>query len=386
TVGRRVLMVLVGIALMTPVFAPAAVGVEADDEPTATVVVLVDLSGSLRQRDIADEIRAAGVMNTVPGIDLYVIGFASEGSLPATVVVCEPGDDLTECTAALGPRSNSQGNDTDHAAALEAAAEVLGPAGSDDSPPRIVLLLTDGEFDPSGSGNPTADELAGLSDALDSLRASDTSVWPLGFGRATKAELDALAVAAPGSCKEARGVLVSGSEEIPTALSKIIGQANCAETVRGDQLVVRPDTGLVVVTYGEDELPDATVTVLTDSRDRGTFDCVFDDVAGVWTCEIPTESLGAGKWKLEPPPRQYPTPYQQQATTPETTTTTVTTPSTTTSSIAETTTTQPLPSTTVATEAVSASGESGGFPWAVIVLGLIGLAGVGGAALWSRRN
>ncbi|MEN8240184.1 MAG: hypothetical protein ABFR53_13400, partial [Actinomycetota bacterium] len=52
TVGRRVLLMLVGIALMTPVFAPAAVGVEADDEPTATVVVLVDLSGSLRERDI----------------------------------------------------------------------------------------------------------------------------------------------------------------------------------------------------------------------------------------------------------------------------------------------------------------------------------------------
>jgi hypothetical protein len=348
--------------------------------------VLVDLSGSLRQRDIADEIRAVGVMNTVPGIDLYVIGFASDGTLPATVVVCEPDDDLNQCTQALTARSNAQGNDTDHAAALEAAAEVLGPAGPDGSSPRIVLFLTDGEYDPSGSGNPTADELAGLSSALEELRDANVSVWPIGFGRATKRELNDLAIAAPGSCKEARGLLVGDSQDVPPAVNKIIGLADCSGKVKAEQLVVLPETGLVVVTFGEDELSDATVTVRTESRDRGRFDCVFDDVASVWTCEIPTDSLGTGVWELNPTPTVYPTPYQQEASTSQTTTTRVAPSSTTSTSLAETTTTQAAASTTAAIEAVSAGGEGGEPPWAIIAIGLLGIVVVGGFVLWSRSS
>ena len=384
--GQKMMLMLVGVAVLVLGLASVAAAQESDTEPSATVVVLVDLSGSLRQRDIADEIRAVGVMNTVPGIDLYVIGFASDGSLPATVVVCEPGDDLSQCTQALTARSNAQGNDTDHAAALEAAAEVLGPVGPDGSPPRIVLFLTDGEFDPSGSGTPTADELAGLSSALEELREANVSVWPIGFGRATKRELNVLAIAAPGSCREARGLLVGDSQDVPPAVNKIIGLADCSGTVNAEQLVVLPETGLVVVTFGEDELPDATITVRTESRERGRFDCVFDDIAAVWTCEIPTDSLGTGVWELSPLPALYPTPYQQEASTSQTTTTTVAPSSTTSTSLAETTTTQALASTTVAIEAVSAGGEGGEPPWAIIAIGLLGIVVVGGFVLWSRSS
>ena len=385
--GARVMLVLVGIAVMMVTLVSVANAQETEDGPTATVVVLVDLSGSLEQRDIADEIRAVGVMNTVPGIDLYVIGFASGGSLPAAVVVCEPGDDLSVCTTALAARSNAQGNDTDHAAALEAAADVLGPIDPD-GPPRVVLLLTDGEYDPSGSGNPTADELARLTSALETLRESNTSVWPLGFARATKRELNDLAISAPGSCRESRGLLVDDSQDVPPAVNKIIGLADCSGTSNGAELTVLPETGLVVVTYGEDELSDATVTVRSESRERGRFDCVFDDVAGVWTCEIPTESLGAGAWELSPEPTQYPTPYQQEASTSQTTTT-VAPNSTTTSSVAETSTTQEAPSTTapVSTTVLAASTSGGGdsLPWAAIGLVVLGLLVLGGVFAWTRR-
>ena len=390
--GQKMMLMLVGVAVLVLGLPSVAAAQESDTEPSATVVVLVDLSGSLRQRDIADEIRAVGVMNTVPGIDLYVIGFASDGTLPATVVVCEPGDDLSQCTQALTARSNAQGNDTDHAAALEAAAEVLGPAGPDGSSPRIVLFLTDGEYDPSGSGSPTADELAGLSSALEELRDANVSVWPIGFGRATKRELNDLAIAAPGSCKEARGLLVGDSQDVPPAVNKIIGLADCSGTVNAEQLVVLPETGLVVVTFGEDELSDATVTVRTESRDRGRFDCVFDDVAGVWTCEIPTDSLGTGVWELSPTPSLYPTPYQQEASTSQTTTTSVAPSSTTSTSLAETTTTQATPSppaaasTTAANEALAADADGGALPLAVVVVAILALIVGGGAFVWSRRS
>ena len=389
--GRKILLILVGIAMAVPVLASTAVAQEADSGATATVVVLVDLSGSLTAADVAEEIRAVGVMNSVPGIDLYVIGFASEGSLPATEVVCEPGDDLAECALALARRSNSEGNDTDHAAALAAAAEVLGPAGPGGSPPRIVLLLTDGEFDPSGSGNPTTEELAGLDLALVELEQSNTSVWPLGFGGATKAELNALAISAPGSCRAARGLLVEASQEVPAAVNKIIGLASCSKTVRDDQLVVLPDTELVVVTYAVDELSDGTVGVRTGSRNRDRFDCTLDDVADVWTCEIPTANLGTGEWFLTPEPRQFATPYQQAGSTAGVTTTTAA-PTTTASADSSTTTRSVSPTTTapvtttIAGEAAAPGDDGGGFPWAIVAAGIVGLAIGSGVVLWSRRT
>jgi hypothetical protein len=383
---------LVGAALLVPVAVSAAGAQESDDASAGTVIVLVDLSGSLTRRDITEEIRAVGVMNTIPDIDIWVIGFASDGSLPAAVVVCEPGDDLDVCTTALGARTNTEGNDTDHAAALEAAADVLGPAGPDGSPPSVVLLLTDGEFDPSGSGNPSDEERVALSTALGSLRDAGVSVWPLGFGNVTRDELNALAIAAPGSCREARGVLVAGSRDIPEAVSKIIGLADCSKPISGGKLDVSPETDVVIVTYGENELSNPTVIVRTDERKRGRFDCVFDDLAGVWTCEIPTASLGAGTWELIPTPSQFPTPYQQEASTTETSTTTDAPSTTTTSTASETTTTQQVtttavsPSSTVASEAAAPVDESASFPWVIVAAIIVGAAIIGGAVVLSRRT
>ena len=386
--GRRLLVMLVGIALMIPLFASTAGAQQAEDTLTATVVVLVDLSGRLRATDVAEEIRAAAVMNTVPGIDLWVIGFANEGTLPATVVVCEPGDDLSVCTLSLARRSNAEGNDTDHAAALASAADVL--EDSDPDVPRIVLLLTDGEYDPSGSGNPTDQEIAALASALDELRTGNVSIWPLGYGRATKPELDALALAAPGSCKPARGLFVATSQEIPGAVNKIIGLVNCAEAIRGDEIVVLPDTGLVIITYAEDELRDGSVEVRNEARQRDSFDCVYDDLADVWTCEIPVEGLGAGTWQLSPAPREFASAYQQPGTPTDTTTTTVGASTTTTASTFTSTTPAPTTTATVTTTVVaeSAPAQDGGagFPWPIVAAVLVGLGIVGGAVLWTRRT
>lgn len=386
---RMLLLGIVGVAMSLLGIAPAAVSQESSPstEATATVVVLVDLSGSLTADDIAQEIRAAAIMNTVPGVDLYVIGFASEGSLPATLIVCRPGDDLAECTLALAPRTNAEGNDTDHAAALSAAADVFASSTSTDGP-RVVLFLTDGEYDPSGSGTPTDAEQAALIEGLEELVLTGASVWPLGFGRATRTELDALALAAPDSCKEPRGLLVRLAKQVPGAAGKIIGDATCSAAIEGERLTVAPDTELVVVTYDEDELPGGTVTIRTQSDGREQIACTFDDVAGVWACEIPTDTLGTGTWKIAPPPGQYPIPHQQAAAAPvaETTTTAQTTAPTTQIS----STAAPAAPTTVNQVGTTATqppiGESGDFPWAVTLAGVIGVAILGGVLIWSRRS
>jgi hypothetical protein len=388
TMGRRVSWTLLGIVMAVLSLTTAAVAQETNVAPTATVVVLVDLSGSLTSDDIAQEVRAAGIMNTVPGVDLYVIGFASEGTLPATQVVCEPGDDLGECTLELSPRTNAQGNDTDHAAALSAAADVFASSAITDGP-KVVLFLTDGEYDPSGSGTPTDAEQTAVLDSLERLVSAGASVWPLGFGRATRTELDALAVAAPDSCKEPRGLLVRLSKQVPAAASKIIGDATCSASVEGERLTVAPDTDLVTITYSEEELPGGTITVRTQADGREQITCLLDDVAGVWTCEIPTNNLGAGEWKIAPAPREYPIPYQQTAATTaaETTTTvqvasTTTTPSRSTTVSEAATTLAPAESTTTQAPA----DDGGDFPLQAVVFGVVGVAILVGVFVWSRRS
>jgi Mg-chelatase subunit ChlD len=164
TARRLVLLVLSVVVALLAIVASASAqeAPSSTDEPT-TVVVLVDLSGSLSVDDFAEEVRAVGIMNTVPGIEMYVIGFASEGTLPAIQVVCEPGDDLAECTKDLARRSSAEGNDTDHAAALAGAAAVLGSAEAASDGPRVVLVMTDGDYDPHGGGSPTEADRARLS-------------------------------------------------------------------------------------------------------------------------------------------------------------------------------------------------------------------------------
>jgi len=390
TMGRRVLSMLVGIVMVVLLLVTAASAQETNPAPAATVVVLVDLSGSLTEDDIAQEVRAAGILNTLPGVELYIIGFASQGSLPATVVVCEPGEDLTECTLALVPRTNSEGNDTDHAAALSAAADVFSSSTATDGP-KIVLFLTDGEYDPSGSGAPTDAEQAALAEGLNELVSTGASVWPLGFGRATRTELDALAVAAPDSCKEPRGLLVRLAKQVPAAAGKIIADATCSAAFEGERLTVAPDTELVIVTYAEDELQEGTITVRTRTDGREQITCLFDTVAAVWTCEIPTDTLGPGAWKIAPVPIQYPVPYQQATgvASPETTTT-VQTPSTTTpapsTTAGETAATTLAPVEAASTTTQTPAGDDTGFPLQLVLVGVVGSAILAGVILWSRRS
>lgn len=364
------------------------------DGPT-TVVVLVDLSGSLSVDDFAEEVRAVGIMNTVPGIEMYVIGFASEGTLPAFQVVCEPGDDLAECTQELARRSSAEGNDTDHAAALSGAAAILGSPEAASDAPKVVLVMTDGDYDPHGGGSPTEADRARLSDALAELRSANVSVWPLGFGRTSKATLTDLALAATDICKEPRGFIVP-ADEIPSAVNRIVGSLTCAIEFRGERYTVLPDTELVIVTYGQDELPGGTVTAASRGGVTETVTCDFEDVAAAWTCEISTNALGTGDWRLSPAPGEFTTPYQvaagsgdvQTTTTVRTeASTTTTTTSATTTTVAETApTTAVSVDTTAAVDAAAPVDDGSANLWPLVAAGVLGAAILAGALLYSRRG
>jgi len=369
---------VVGLVLLT---APGALAQEAAGTvpapSRATIVVLVDQSGSLSERDFAEEVRAVRTLKNVPDIDLYVFGFASKGSRPAIEQVCDVSSNLDDCAAELHRRADdSEGNDTDHATALASAALLFRDLGSDASAPKLVLLMTDGRFDPNGSGRPTSADQARLDSALASLKDLDVQVWPLGFGSAIDhEELERIAHGGFGGlCAGSDGptsVVVSNVADVPGAVNGIIGSATCATP----DFDVPEGTQSLVVYYAQSELgPDGTITVTGESGRSKTVACDFDELSGQWVCEIQTGELGPGQWKLNPAPVAFPFPFAKRG--PDVS---PTPPESTVPVRTVTTTTAPASPVAPVAPATSTDSGSGAFPWLLVLAGLLGL----GALVWA---
>ena len=303
---RKLILLVAIVAVFASLVTSAAFAQEASDEVApenarATVVVLVDQSGSLNEQDLAEEVRAIRMLTDVPGIDLHVVGFASQGTLAAWEVFCGPDDVPETCTDAISLRTNAQGNDTDHAAALAGANFVLNRPDVSDTGAKIVLMMTDGRFDPKGSGADSED-WARLDQAQDRLSATGAEVWPLGFGEANPEDLDKLATPSPASCEQPRGVIVDTPDALLIAFNEIITSATCNPGFDGDRLPVPPGSQSITLWFLEDELPNGEVTVTNESGQSQTVACTLDELAGLWTCNIPTSQLGTGNWIVSPTP------------------------------------------------------------------------------------
>jgi hypothetical protein len=358
------LAALVASLLLGMVATASAQESTVDTQVRQPVVVLVDLSGSLSQADLEEEVRAVLLLNSFPNIDLYVIGFASEGTEPAWEVFCEPSDDLDECTADIKRRTEAQGNDTDHAAALASAALVLDPTNAvDQTVPGLVLIMTDGRYDPNGDGV-TDTDLDRLEEARTRLQVAGAEVWPLGFGDARQEDLDRLALKGPLSCDEPQGLIALDGDEVYETLAQVLANATCSPAA-GPQLEV-PGRHGVTLWYTESELPGGTVTIATEPGEATDISCEFDDLPQVWTCNTTTEEIDPGIWSLTPvpslPPLVYPLPSES--------------PTTTTVVTATTTPPDTTPPTTIVAQ--PADDETNGFPWWVLLVaaGLAGIAAI----------
>ncbi|WP_306366110.1 vWA domain-containing protein [Nocardiopsis sp. CC223A] len=199
-------LLLLGVPAPAAALAPAPVPQAAaeDEDPTPLdIVILVDESGSLTDEDVAEEAKAASalaqsVLN--PGSRVAVFGFGSNNG-PGQIAsreVCAPTftDEevgrqyLADCTDDLHRRDDTEGNDTDHALALDSALNVLGDPDSPAGSAKLVFLLTDGALDVGdspGHGPPdrrNENAAALIDEHLAQARETGVQVWPLGFGDA----------------------------------------------------------------------------------------------------------------------------------------------------------------------------------------------------------
>ncbi|PPK63776.1 von Willebrand factor type A domain-containing protein [Actinokineospora auranticolor] len=233
----------------------------AAQEPPATVpdlrvIVLVDESGSIGDADLVAEQEAARTIAASalsPGSVVSVVGFGSseKPGQSAVDVVCPPTkvdsgqnrDLLAKCVSGLRKRADSEGDGTDHVAALQQALDFVRADGPEK---KVVFLLTDGKLDvsssPSWGNTPERRNRAAadkVGDVLSELDRAGAQVWPLGFG---SVDLGALAGFAKGkSCAPAvpdpREQVVSGPEAIQSAIKQAFSSATCGKyntSERGD--------------------------------------------------------------------------------------------------------------------------------------------------------
>jgi len=371
-VKTRILMLAVLAALLAFGTVPAVSAQESSAAEAArpSVVVLIDMSGSLSQADLDEEVRATRLLRTLSDIDVFVIGFASEGSKPAWEVFCQPDDDLKTCTEDVSLRTNEEGNDTDHAAALASAAFVMTKPGVSTGDPRIVFMMTDGRFDPEGNGV-SDEDLERLDEALLRVEGARAEVWPLGFGDVDQKDLDQLALRGPNSCDEPTGVIVDEPTQVLGALADALGNATCAPKSDDGMIEVPDGTDNLTFWYFEPDLPEGEIVITPESGEDQTFACELDELTDIWTCHVSTEDVGTGTWLIDPAPEIRPFVHPSEPS-PSPTTTTIA-PST--SIPGETT----VPDTSLPKDAVTPTPEaddSGTFPWWVVLLAAAAVAGL----------
>ncbi|MFB6889320.1 VWA domain-containing protein [Kitasatospora sp. NPDC056327] len=279
--GRRRAAAVVTAALLTtglpagpaladpsPTASPAAPSTSATDAiKPVNYAVAVDESGSLKPADLERE-RAAAVRIALGEVHrastIGIFGFASADQpgqqpvdevCPPTALDAAGRDGIGVCAARLHSRTPAEGQGTDFPNAVLQGVSRLS-TGTDPAVPRVLFLLTDGKLDVSDSpayGDPSHRAAAGeeaLARALDTARAANVQIWPLGFG----AEPDAAALermAAGGyqqGCVDLplakpRASVVKDSAAVGAALVAAFQAAHC---LRGEEVTGRPPVDLSV--------------------------------------------------------------------------------------------------------------------------------------------
>jgi len=309
-VGRAVALSVIALQLfVTPSVASTIIN-------SLDVVILVDESSSLSSADVQAEIQAvAGLVSRreLSGEALRTrVAIAGFGSGPAAVdekcppvlVTTENVQDLIDCAQLVRRRSTS-GQHTDFSKAFAYASETFKRFGTSASA-RVVILMTDGKYDPVGkrssSGLTDADRDA-LNESTAGLRADGAQIWPLGFGQVERNELDELAGrGASSNCPTGRQpyAIVAADKSLDVYLLEILGATICRKIGNPEPVpydyMVHPFVNEVTLTVrGATENPNVLVVgsnklLCVDEWKRAQDDSL--------ACSIKVTGADTGKWKI----------------------------------------------------------------------------------------
>ena len=273
-----ILLLLVSTPLVTVI--ASAESPSGSSRPTVGIVVAVDESGSLSNEDLEAEKRAAAAVLNLPYSSIEIsafgglLGFDSEAHpiCPSAVAVPLPALPLTDTAGCVDQLR--RGEDTNHAAAIRMATEMLDGPSTKNADSKILILMTDGKCDPGGQGRCDEEE---VSAAVAAAKASHVQIWPVAFGEIDRGRMDQYANGGAGpnqKCTKAvQPKLITSNDPagLGLALLDVVRQSSCGVGV---------DSGLDSLRIKVSPLLNKLVLQVTDP-DGPVADPVIHDRNGV---------------------------------------------------------------------------------------------------------
>jgi len=311
---REKLLVIVAVLVLGfSCFVGVVSTVQADaiSSDNIDIYVLVDESSSLSERDIQLEREAVeGIVSlqTIKkrGIRVGIVPFSSGPSSPRRLAGCEllPVDDgndlvLAECARRIRRQFGEAGN-TDFATAFSDVADRVESSGDEGRLP-VIVLLTDGIFDPDGDQVTSADELTALDASIARLKDHEISIWGLGFGNAniTALESYSLATRKPrGNCDTEANSRIVEKSNLAIQLKVIIGEATCTDVTPPEPTpsirFVHPLIDTVVVTV---VARDSTKPTLKGPNGTDLCPATFVEISPrTFQCIVTEDGSNSGRW------------------------------------------------------------------------------------------
>ncbi|NDA80385.1 MAG: VWA domain-containing protein [Actinobacteria bacterium] len=284
------------------------------------IYVLVDESTSLSQKDVQLEreaVQSIVSLQTIKkrGIRVGVVPFSSGKSSPRAIEGCDlvPVDDgndllLVECAKKITRQFSDAGN-TDFAGAFNFVADAVGDSNEKDRVP-VIILLTDGIYDPDGNEITSDEEVKSLDDAIARLSELKIPIWALGFGQANLEALTRYSEATRReslNCDADANARTVETDSIAIQLKVIVGEATCSDVSAPEPIpskrFVHPLIDTVVVTVSTKNSDPPTLTSPTgeslcanDFREisERVFQCTVSEDGkdpGIWTVDAAAGSL-----------------------------------------------------------------------------------------------
>ncbi len=303
-------LVLLAFVGATPVL---AAGEEGTSDPV-DIIILVDESASLSSAAVRSEKEAlqkivSSIVISNEGIRLGILPFSSGADSPRDVPECDLTEtdssgieNLTKCVNQVVRQQKRGKADTDFAQAIEKAVSKF----SDSQATKIVVLLTDGKYDPDGNESISPAEQATLDEVLQDAKNKKVSLWSLGFGKADIKALQSYidkTFDGSESCSTKSTAVLAEGLDLSDKFEKIIDFATCTGHISGS---ANPDFDFSVSPLLSKINIEATAktgslraTSVAVKDANGEEICEEQKiVAGRWRCSETLSGDNAGKWTI----------------------------------------------------------------------------------------
>ena len=303
------------LLLMFPMTGVSAGEEESPDK--VDILVAVDESASLSSAAVRAEVDAVKtIINlsemSVGGLRVGVLPFSSGKDSPRIVEDCalsEISEDsiatLTKCANQITRQKRRGSSDTDFAATILKAVDLFKSDKNGNSS-KVLVLMTDGKYDPNGDQMTSPSEQKSLDEALLYAKKNKVFLWALGFGQAdiptlNKYVADAADPELAAKCPASPVALPGTDENLSEQMRGIILLATCTGGVDGSpnpefKFAVSPLLSRInfELTNPSGSVSPNTVSVL---RPDGSEACSNASVvANRWICTERLDGQSGGTW------------------------------------------------------------------------------------------